>query len=243
MGCFPMNLFSIQQIWCLVSMMFVCLKYVNCVDAMQKQDMKKQVINEIHIKVHVGFAIYLEKQLRKKYNSKVDDVIKCTSDDSEKVRKGKTEIKEAQEIKAETKAGYTCPAVDTICGISPTHSTERIEQVNYQINQNEILLSLSVIQEEFRMELTLQINNTQTQILCSQYIAEISLSRVNEHEQEETDQRVMTLFPALNLEALRVAADTLVPRFIPAIPKMKEVTKITSEVNNVSSSAELTQVV
>ncbi|CAL6112178.1 Hypothetical_protein [Hexamita inflata] len=73
------------------------------------------------------------------------------------------------------------------------------------------------------------------------YIAEISLSRVNEHEQEETDQRVMTLFPALNLEALRVAADTLVPRFIPAIPKI--VTKITSEVNNVSSSAELTQVV
>ncbi|CAL6071924.1 Hypothetical_protein [Hexamita inflata] len=122
-------------------------------------------------------------------------------------------------------------------------STERREQVNFQINQNEILLSLSVIQEEFRMELTLQINNTQTQILCSQYIAEISLSRVNEHEQEETDQRVMTLFPALNLEALRVAADTLVPRFIPAIPKMKEVTKITSEVNNVSSSAELTQVV
>ncbi|CAL6053078.1 Hypothetical_protein [Hexamita inflata] len=40
---------------------------------------------------------------------------------------------------------------------------------------------------------------------------------------------------------LRVAADTLVPRFIPAIPKI--VTKITSEVNNVSSSAELTQVV
>ncbi|CAL6051158.1 Hypothetical_protein [Hexamita inflata] len=72
-------------------------------------------------------------------------------------------------------------------------------------------------------------------------IAEVSLSRVNEPEQEETDQRVMTLFPALNLEALRVAADTLVPRFIPAIPKI--VTKITSEVNNVSSSAELTQVV
>ncbi|CAL6003334.1 Hypothetical_protein [Hexamita inflata] len=70
----------------------------------------------------------------------------------------------------------------------------------------------------------MQNNKTQTQILCSQYIAEISLSRVNEHEQEETDQRVMTLFLALNLEALRVAADTLVPRFIPAIPKI--VTKI-----------------
>ncbi|CAL6005499.1 Hypothetical_protein [Hexamita inflata] len=39
-------------------------------------------------------------------------------------------------------------------------------------------------------------------------------------EQKETDQRVMTLFPALNLEALRVAADTLVPRFIPAIPNI-----------------------
>ncbi|CAL6020553.1 Hypothetical_protein [Hexamita inflata] len=57
---------------------------------------------------------------------------------------------------------------------------------------------------------------------CNQFIftnKEVSLSRVNEPEQEETDQRVMTLFPALNLEALRVAADTLVPRFIPAIPK------------------------
>ncbi|CAL6081016.1 Hypothetical_protein [Hexamita inflata] len=40
----------------------------------------------------------------------------------------------------------------------------------------------------------------------------------------------LLLFPAQNLEALRVAADTLVPRFIPAIPKI--VTKITSEVNN-----------
>ncbi|CAL6064672.1 Hypothetical_protein [Hexamita inflata] len=85
-----------------------------------------------------------------------------------------------------------------------------------------------------------QNNKTQTLILCSQYIIEIQLSRVNEPEQEETDQRVLTLFPALNFE-VRVAADTLVPRFIPAIPKI--VTKITSEVNNVSSSAELTQVV
>ncbi|CAL6027993.1 Hypothetical_protein [Hexamita inflata] len=40
----------------------------------------------------------------------------------------------------------------------------------------------------------------------------------------------MTLFPALNLEALRVAADMLVPRFIPAIPKI--VTKIASEYYN-----------
>ncbi|CAL6095701.1 Hypothetical_protein [Hexamita inflata] len=93
------------------------------------------------------------------------------------------------------------------------------EQVNFLLNQNEIMLSLPVIQEEFRMELTMQNNKTQTQIIYSQYIAEVSLSRVNKPEQEETDQRVMTLFPALNLEALRVAADTLVPRFIPAIPK------------------------
>ncbi|CAL5984977.1 Hypothetical_protein [Hexamita inflata] len=61
-----------------------------------------------------------------------------------------------------------------------------------------------------------------------------------ELEEKQTDQRVMTLFSALNLEAaLRVAADTLVLRFIPAIPKI--VTKLTSEVNNVSSNAELTQ--
>ncbi|CAL6025700.1 Hypothetical_protein [Hexamita inflata] len=73
------------------------------------------------------------------------------------------------------------------------------------------------------------------------YILYIQITLINEPEQEETDQGVMTLFPALNLEALRVAADTLVPRFIPAIPKI--VTKVTSKVTNVSSSAELTQVV
>ncbi|CAL6030734.1 Hypothetical_protein [Hexamita inflata] len=77
--------------------------------------------------------------------------------------------------------------------------------------------------------------------VTTQIFAVNILQRVNEPEQEETDQRFMTLFPDLNLEALRVAADTLVPRFIIAIPKI--VTKITSEVNNVSSSAELTQVV
>ncbi|CAL6013354.1 Hypothetical_protein [Hexamita inflata] len=118
---------------------------------------------------------------------------------------------------------------------------QRRINLNVRIKNYILIINTGVIQEEVRMELTMQNNKTQTQILCSQYIAEISLSRVNEHEQEETDQRVMTLFPALNLEALRVAADTLVPRFIPAIPKI--VTKITSEVNNVSSSAELTQVV
>ncbi|CAL6075621.1 Hypothetical_protein [Hexamita inflata] len=63
------------------------------------------------------------------------------------------------------------------------------------------------------------------------------LGYVPHHKLNDTS----SVLPALNLEALRVAADTLVPRFIPAIPK--EVTKITSEVNNVSSSAELTQVV
>ncbi|CAL6001701.1 Hypothetical_protein [Hexamita inflata] len=54
-------------------------------------------------------------------------------------------------------------------------------------------------------------------------------------------QYIKQINVALNLEALRVAADTLVPRFIPAIPKI--VTKMTSKVNNVSSSAELTWVV
>ncbi|CAL5988334.1 Hypothetical_protein [Hexamita inflata] len=156
---------------------------------------------------------------------------------SEKVKtKSKKPKKQKPKRKPDIPAQPLIPQV-----VSAPHSTERREQVNFQINQNEILLSLPVIQEEIRMELTMQNNKTQTQILCSQYIAEVSLSRVNEPEQEETDQRVMTLFPALNLEALRVATDTLIPRFIPAIPKI--VTKITSEVNNVSSSAELTQVV
>ncbi|CAL6081538.1 Hypothetical_protein [Hexamita inflata] len=104
-----------------------------------------------------------------------------------------------------------------------------------------ISFSIYQLSNKVRAVRRLLLSVTQIQILCSQYIAEVSLSRVNVPEQEETDQRVMTLFPALNLEALRVAADTLVPRFIPAIPKI--VTKITSEVNNVSSSAELAQVV
>ncbi|CAL6099876.1 Hypothetical_protein [Hexamita inflata] len=56
-----------------------------------------------------------------------------------------------------------------------------------------------VIQEEVRMELTMQNNKIQTQILCSQQKAEVSLSRINEHEQEKTDQRVMTLFHALKI--------------------------------------------
>ncbi|CAL6006602.1 Hypothetical_protein [Hexamita inflata] len=122
--------------------------------------------------------------------------------------------------------------------ISSPHSTEMREQVNFQINQNEILLSLPVIQEDSHRTYYVKQQITNTDFM--QLIAEVSLSKVNESEQEETDQRVMTLFPALNIEALRVAADTLVPRFIPAIPEI--VTKITSEVNNVSSSAELTQV-
>ncbi|CAL5972562.1 Hypothetical_protein [Hexamita inflata] len=105
----------------------------------------------------------------------------------------------------------------------------------------------SIYQEDNKFDLYQYTN------LCDQIVLAIKLYRyyyfqfkntqkhqytqINEPEQEETDQRVITLFPALNLEALRVAADTLVPRFIPAIPKI--VARITSEVNN----AELTQVV
>ncbi|CAL6038112.1 Hypothetical_protein [Hexamita inflata] len=183
---------------------------------------------------HAAINEYLANTVRQTTQPNVQATIQKKS---EKVKpKSKKPKKQKPKRKPDIPAQPLIPQV-----VSAPHSTERREQVNFQINQNEILLSLPVIQEEVRMELTMQNNKTQTQILCSQYIAEISLSRVNEHEQEETDQRVMTLFPALNLEALRVAADTLVPRFIPAIPKI--VTKITSEVNNVSSSAELTQVV
>ncbi|CAL6035402.1 Reverse_transcriptase (RNA-dependent DNA polymerase) [Hexamita inflata] len=183
---------------------------------------------------HAAINEYLANTVRQTTQPNVQATIQKKS---EKVKpKSKKPKKQKPKRKPDIPAQPLIPQV-----VSAPHSTERREQVNFQINQNEILLSLPVIQEEVRMELTMQNNKTETQILCSQYIAEISLSRVNEHEQEETDQRVMTLFPALNLEALRVAADTLVPRFIPAIPKI--VTKITSEVNNVSSSAELTQVV
>ncbi|CAL6106335.1 Hypothetical_protein [Hexamita inflata] len=123
---------------------------------------------------------------------------------------------------------------------------------NFQVRFFIPLYNICIQQYRKKSVWNLQCNKTQTQILCSQYIAEVLLSRVNAPEQEETDQRVMTLFPALNLEALRVVANTRAPRFLPTIiyyimkfckyvPKI--VTKITSDVNNVSSSAELTQVV
>ncbi|CAL6015684.1 Hypothetical_protein [Hexamita inflata] len=84
------------------------------------------------------------------------------------------------------------------------------------------LLNISV-QDTEHQNICQMIKQKNNSFLISDYYI-----RVNEPEQEETDQRVMTLFPALNLEALRVAADTLVPKFIPVIPKI--VTKITSEV-------------
>ncbi|CAL6077042.1 Hypothetical_protein [Hexamita inflata] len=49
--------------------------------------------------------------------------------------------------------------------VSAPHSTERREQVNFQINQNEILLSLPVTQKEIRMELTMQNNKTNTDFM------------------------------------------------------------------------------
>ncbi|CAL6105813.1 Hypothetical_protein [Hexamita inflata] len=74
----------------------------------------------------------------------------------------------------------------------------------------------------FKQDFSSGYNQISAKTQCYVLFAEVSLSRVNESEQEETDQRVMTLFPALNLEALRVAADTLVPRFIPAIPSQRQ---------------------
>ncbi|CAL6090163.1 Hypothetical_protein [Hexamita inflata] len=176
---------------------------------------------------HAAINEYLANTVRQTTQPNVQATIQKKSE------KVKTKSKKPKKQKPKRKPDI--PAQPLIPQVVSAPHTERREQVNFQINQNEILLSLPVIQEEIRMELTMQNNKTQTQILC-QYIAEVSLSRVNEPEQEETDLRVMTLFTALNLEALRVAADTLVPRFIPAIPKI--VTKITSEVNNVSSSVE-----
>ncbi|CAL6050237.1 Hypothetical_protein [Hexamita inflata] len=122
--------------------------------------------------------------------------------------------------------------------VSAPHSTERREQV---VNLNKSIFKQIRTKSYFHSLQYRSPYGTYQEKTISQYIGEVSLSRVNEPEQEETDQRVTILFPALNLEALRVAADTLVPRFIPAIPKI--VTKITSKINNISSSAELTQVV
>ncbi|CAL5995896.1 Hypothetical_protein [Hexamita inflata] len=61
-------------------------------------------------------------------------------------RKSQKRQTEIEEIKAETKAGCTIPLIPQV--VSAPHSTERRKQVNFQINQNQILLSLPVIQEE-----------------------------------------------------------------------------------------------
>ncbi|CAL6000301.1 Hypothetical_protein [Hexamita inflata] len=96
-------------------------------------------------------------------------------------------------------------------------------------------------EEEIRMEFTMQNNKTQTQILCSQYIAEVRFQEQMSLNRKKLIKELWHCFPLQTQKHYALPLIRQIPRFITAIPKI--VTKITFEVNNVSSSAELTQVV
>ncbi|CAL6098768.1 Hypothetical_protein [Hexamita inflata] len=79
-----------------------------------------------------------------------------------------------------------------------------------QINQNEILLSLTpAIQEEIQMELRMPNKTTVTKILAQQQNVQIAFQRKATPENRKQDSQFMTLFPGLNLEQIRNNANTI----------------------------------
>ncbi|CAL6108817.1 Hypothetical_protein [Hexamita inflata] len=93
--------------------------------------------------------------------------------------------------------------------VSDQHLTETSDSLNssIQINQNEILLSLTpAIQEEIPMELRMPNKTTVTKILAQQQIA---FQRKATPENRKQDSQFMTLFPGLNLEQIRNNANTI----------------------------------
>ncbi|CAL6084543.1 Hypothetical_protein [Hexamita inflata] len=85
------------------------------------------------------------------------------------------------------------------------HLTETSDSLNssIQINQNEILLSLTpAIQEEIQMELRMPNKTTVTKIIAQQQNVQIAFQRKATPENRKQDSQFMTLFPSLNLEQI-----------------------------------------
>ncbi|CAL5970140.1 Hypothetical_protein [Hexamita inflata] len=96
--------------------------------------------------------------------------------------------------------------------VSDQHLTETSDSLNssIQINQNEILLSLTpAIQEEIQMELRMPNKTTVTKILAQQQNVQIAFQRIATPENRKQDSQFMTLFPGLNLEQIRNNANTI----------------------------------
>ncbi|CAL6062436.1 Hypothetical_protein [Hexamita inflata] len=96
--------------------------------------------------------------------------------------------------------------------VSDQHLTETSDSLNssIQINQNEILLSLTpAIQEEIQMELRMPNKTTVTKILAQQQNVQIAFQRKATPENRKQDSQFMTLFPGLNLEQIRNNANTI----------------------------------
>ncbi|CAL5973619.1 Hypothetical_protein [Hexamita inflata] len=86
------------------------------------------------------------------------------------------------------------------------HLTETSDSLHssIQINQNEIILSLTpAIQEEIQMELRMPNKTTVTKILAQQQNVQIAFQRKATPENRKQDSQFMTLFPGLNLEQIR----------------------------------------
>ncbi|CAL5975760.1 Hypothetical_protein [Hexamita inflata] len=97
--------------------------------------------------------------------------------------------------------------------VSDQHLTETSDSLNssIQINQNEILLSLTpAIQEEIQMELRMPNKTTVTKILAQQQNVQIAFQRIATPENRKQDSQFMTLFPGLNLEQIRNNANTII---------------------------------
>ncbi|CAL5990954.1 Hypothetical_protein [Hexamita inflata] len=96
--------------------------------------------------------------------------------------------------------------------VSDQHLTETSDSLNssIQINQNEILLSLTpAIQEEIQMELRMPNKTTVTKILAQQQNVQIAFQRIATPENRKQDSQFMTLFQGLNLEQIRNNANTI----------------------------------
>ncbi|CAL6003514.1 Hypothetical_protein [Hexamita inflata] len=117
--------------------------------------------------------------------------------------------------------------------VSDQHLTETSDSLNssIQINQNEILLSLTpAIQEEIQMELRMPNQTTVTKILNNKTYK--LPSKEQRPENRKQDSQFMTLFPGLNLEQIRNNANTITRNF-PTQPNAV-INKKISKTNSIS---------